>query len=455
MVENLEKNNLKAGFARVNITPPMGIPIWGYYKVRIADGVLDELESNAVALSCDDVSVLLITVDHCGLVKEVLDEFRAKISERTGVPTDAIFIHSTHTHNGPEVSPNSTNPLINDYRDMLCKKVTDVAQFALENVKPAKLGFGIGKAENIAFIRRYRMKDGTVKTNPGVNNPDIVSPIGQIDERVNVIRIDRENAETIIIANFGNHPDTIGGNKISGDWPAFTRRYVEKALDNTKCIFFNGAQGDVNHVNVHPKGGDLNGLFMDFDGCSRGYEHSKHLGRVVAGAVMQVYGKVEYINVEQIKYVQKLVDIPSNKPTPEEMPLAHKYNDLHLAGKDDEIPYTAMMLTTVVADAARKVRLENAPDFFPLLFSAIKIGDVAFMGIPGEPFTPVGTEIKNTEGYKLILPCCNTNAKEGYFPMIDSYKEGGYEARGSNYKEGTAEKIIEESKKILKEMLKD
>ena len=51
------------------------------------------------------------------------------------------------------------------------------------------------------------------------------------------------------------------------------------------------------------------------------------------------------------------------------------------------------------------------------------------------------------------MPCCNTNAKEGYFPMIDSYKEGGYEAKSSNYKEGAAEKIIEESKKILMEML--
>jgi hypothetical protein len=228
---------------------------------------------------------------------------------------------------------------------------------------------------------------------------------------------------------------------------------VEKAIDNTKCIFFTGIQGDGNHVNVHPKGGDMNGMFVDFDGCSRGYEHAKHLGRVVSGAVMQVFSKVEYIEVDEIKYAQKLISIPSNKPTPEEMPLAHKYNDLHLAGKDNEIPYTAMMLTTVVADAARKVRLENAPDNFPLLFSAIKIGSLAFMGLPGEPFTAVGLGVKQTEGYKLILPCCNTNAKEGYFPMMDSYEEGGYEARGSNYKAGAAEKMIEESKKLLTDLL--
>lgn len=38
-------NNLYAGFSRVNITPMMGISIQGYYKLRLADGVLDELQT--------------------------------------------------------------------------------------------------------------------------------------------------------------------------------------------------------------------------------------------------------------------------------------------------------------------------------------------------------------------------------------------------------------------------
>jgi hypothetical protein len=159
------------------------------------------------------------------------------------------------------------------------------------------------------------------------------------------------------------------------------------------------------------------------------------------------------MDVDSVKYQQKIVDIPSNKPTPEEMPLARQYNEWHKAGRDDLIPYKAMMLTTVVAEAGRMVRLENAPDNFPMLFSAISIGDVAFFGIPGEPFTGVGRGIKEAEGYKLVLPTCNTNAKEGYFPMKDSYDEGGYEAGTSNFKAGTAERIIEECKRILAELV--
>jgi len=147
--------------------------------------------------------------------------------------------------------------------------------------------------------------------------------------------------------------------------------------------------------------------------------------------------------------MQKIVEIPSNKPTPEQLPLAHKYNDLHNSGRDDLIPYEAMMLTTVVAEAARMVRLENAPETFPMLFSAVSIGDVALFGIPGEPFNGVGRGLKEAEGWKMVIPCCLTNSSEGYFPMMDSYDEGGYEARSSNFKAGVAERIIEEGKEIL------
>ena len=447
-------NNLKVGYARVNITPPMGVNIAGYFIERIADGVLDELETCAVAVSDGKNTVLLMTIDHCGVLKVFLDEWRQKISEATGIPAEAIYIHSTHTHTGPVLLKDCKNPLNQQYEIFLKTRVVDVARFAVEDMKAAKMGIGTSEAKNVAFIRRYRMKDGTAKTNPGVNNPDIVAPIGITDESVHVVRFDREGKETVVLVNFANHPDVVGGNKISSDWPGMTRRFVEKAIENTKCIFFNGAQGDVNHVNVHPKAGDFNDMFNDFDGCSRGYGHARHIARVVTGAVMSVYDKVEYLENTEIKYHQKTVEIPSNKPTPEQLPLAHKYNDLHKAGRDDEIPYKAMMLTTVVAEAARMVRLENAPDTFPMLFSAISIGDVAMFGIPGEPFNGVGRGIKEAEGWKMVIPTCNTNAKEGYFPMMDSYEEGGYEARSSSFKAGVAEKIIEEGKSILASMRK-
>ena len=94
----IKDNKLQAGFARVNITPPMGIPIAGYFIDRFADGVLDDLEVNALALKHDNKTVLLMTVDHCGLAKVFIDEFKDAINEKTGVDKDAIYNKVFHTY---------------------------------------------------------------------------------------------------------------------------------------------------------------------------------------------------------------------------------------------------------------------------------------------------------------------------------------------------------------------
>jgi hypothetical protein len=52
----------------------------------------------------------------------------------------------------------------------------------------------------------------------------------------------------------------------------------------------------------------------------------------------------------------------------------------------------------------------------------------------------------------MTLPIACANGCEGYFPMTDSYDEGGYEARSSSFKAGVAEYIIEQSKKLLTEL---
>jgi len=230
------------------------------------------------------------------------------------------------------------------------------------------------------------------------------------------------------------------------------RHQLEKSLSNVKAMFFNGCQGDVNHVNVNAKGGDLNGMFHDFDDVARGYRHSIHMANVMTGAVLQVFEKVNYVDVDSIRTKLQKIFVPSNMPKPEDLPLAHKYNDLHKAGKDKEIPFEGMELTTVVAEAGRMVRLENGPAEFPMTLTGVAIGNVAFAGVPGEPFNGVGLGIKKAEGWDLVLPCCLCNGSEGYFPMQDSYDEGGYEARSSRFKAGTAEIIVQQSVALLNEL---
>lgn len=446
-------NTLKAGFGRTNINPPMGIPIVGYYKPRFAKGILDDLEANVLALQNEDVTTLLINLDLCYTDEDVASKFRELINKETGVAVQNIFISSTHTHTGPEVLYKSDNELTLAYTEFLGKRIVDAAIFAMADLKPAKMGYGMGQAQNVAFVRRYVMKDGSVKTNPGVNNPDIVRPIGETDTSVNVLRFDREGADSIVYVNFANHPDVVGGELISGDWPTLLRHEVERCLETVKCIFFNGAQGDVNHVNVHPTGGYLNGTFNDFDDVSRGYDHAKYIARVVLGGILQAYDKVYYIDDCKLSCKTRIVNVPSNKADPSQLPEAHRINDLHNAGKDSELPYKGMMLTTVVAEAARMVKLENAPDNFEMELIGVRVGPVIMVGIPGEPFTGIGLGLKATEGFDMILPCCLTNGSHGYFPMQDSYDEGGYEARSSSFKAGVAELIVKEGKELIKSMI--
>lgn len=445
-------NKLQAGFARVNVTPMMGIGMGGYFIPRYVEGVLDELEINALALSCGDDKAVLITIDNESLKVPAATDFRQHISEVTGVPEHCIYIHATHSHTTPFILKDSEDVLEKEYYQTVYRKMADVAQMAIEDLKPAQMGWGIGQAPNIAFVRRFRMKDGSVKTNPGVNNPDILEPIGDIDDRVSVLRFKREGADDLVYVNFGDHPDTVGGCKVSADWPGFTRRTVEKVLDGTKCIVFNGAQGDINHVNVHPTGGYLNDMFNDFDDVARGYKHAEYMGRVITGGVLQAFDKVKYIDVDRLTCIRRAIKIASNMPNPEDMPEAHRINDLHNAGKDSELPYEGMMLTTVVAEAGRMVALEHGPEYYDMSLSGIAIGDVALIGIPGEPFMGVGRGLKETEGWELVLPTCMTNGSQGYFPMKDAYEQGGYEARSSFFKEGVAETMIEEGKKLLADL---
>ena len=109
-------------------------------------------------------------------------------------------------------------------------------------------------------------------------------------------------------------------------------------------------------------------------------------------------------------------------------------------------------MTTVVAEAARMLRLEHGPASFDVDFSGLALGNIAMFAIPGEPFTGIGRGLKAADGWTMVMPMCLTNGDDGYFPMKDAYDEGGYEARSSVYRAGTAEQVIEEGTKLLNEL---
>ncbi len=447
-------NTLKVGYAEANINPPLGIGIWGYYVPRFAKGVLDDVEVRAIALSMGGKTAIILSADLCAVTKKVYSRIAEAIERATGVSKDSVFLAATHTHTNAFIEKatafEADEGIINEYADFLVSRVTDTAKLALDDLKPAKVGFGVGYApDKTSYIRRYKMKDGTTMTCPPIDDPNIDYPIGELDRRVNVVRFDREGGETVILVNYGLHADTLNRELVSADWPGAMRDTVERAIDNTKCVFISGAAGDVGSTNVHPSGGDMNDTEISFDNEMKSPGMVRFVGRALAGTVLQVYDKVEYIDVNDINILHNYIKVPANVPDKKDLPRAHEYKELHEAGRDDLIPYTAMELTTVVAEALRMCALENGPDNFIFDIVGIKIGDIALVGMPGEPFTEVGVKIKDTEGWRLIMPCGLVNAYEGYFPVKSAYDEGGYEARTSRFKSGVAERVIEGGKEVL------
>ena len=447
----------QVGFAQVNINPPLGIGIEGYYVPRFAKGFLDDLEASALALDCGGKQILMINADQIGFPTAISVRYRTAIAEATGIAFENIFLACSHTHTGPFVVPGfgfavEEEP-VHRYADFVQTRLVDVAIMALADRKPAKMGFITGFApERVAYIRRYKMKDGSTWTCPPINDPNIDHALGELDQRVHVLRFDQEDGQSIVLVNYGVHADTIGGELLSSDWLGWMRRTLEKALDGTKCICFVGCQGDVGSTHVFPTGGDMNDTEISFDNEMKSPGMARFVGRALAGTVLQVYDKAEYIDVDSIDIIHKTVTVNANRPQPEDLPRAHLYKDLHDAGRDEDIPYTAMELTTVVAEANRMCALENGPDAFYLELTGVRIGSVALIGLPGEPFTDIGVQIKDTEGWDMIMPCCITNGYEGYFPTKDAFDEGGYEARSSNYQSHVAEVLVSGGKELLKEL---
>ena len=179
MSSHNSKNVLTAGFGRVNVNSMMGINLRGNGLVRPADGILDNLEINALALSDGERTAIVISLDSCAMEWECTVIFKKSISEATGIPENAIYLHAIHTHTAPFLRKTTTDKLEKEYFQFVNRRMVDVSILALADMKPAKMGFAIGTAPEIAFVRRFLMKDGTTKTNPKICDPDVERPIGQ------------------------------------------------------------------------------------------------------------------------------------------------------------------------------------------------------------------------------------------------------------------------------------
>ena len=115
---------LKAGFARVDVTPPLGSPVSGYFRKRFAEGILDPIELNALAFSDGESTAVIIASDIIGIDMENCDQIRERICRETGVPADHVMICCLHQHTSIEIGFSDTDNEMTDpvYLEMLFRK---------------------------------------------------------------------------------------------------------------------------------------------------------------------------------------------------------------------------------------------------------------------------------------------------------------------------------------------
>ena len=445
----------KAGFSRLDVTPPLGVPIPGYFRTRIADGVLDPLCIECVAVSDGTNAALIYCVDDLHLTNPFFEKAFPAITAATGVPRDRIYVHSTHTHTGAVDWPRESyteeeNRRAMVYADFRIQKLADAGRFALSNMAPATIGIARTECKNISFIRRYRMKDGSVRTNPGRNDPNVVGPLGTPDESLQLIRFKRTGAPDIAIVNFGVHPDTVSGTKYSADWPGVIRSTFENGIGGgVKCLVLNGAQGDVNHFDRNPSPG-RKVLNEEKKKCPRAY--AKYMGRAIAGAAMTVWDVCEDVPAGAVNGTVKARSMPTNMPSADEI----KWVELFDAGRKNEIPLGHMEIMTLTSPRSRVRRLKNGPDHFDILVSSVSIGDtIAFAGLPCEPFVDIGRDIKAQSPFRMTVVTCLTNGSEGYIPSTKAHAEGGYEGLSSRFAAPTGDKLVAAQVEQLKQLAAD
>ena len=237
------------GFSRQNINPPMKMGLAGYFNTRIWEKVLDDLEVRVAAFRSGSQQALLIQYDLIACPPEMFQLLKEQL-KKAGFGDMVLLVTATHCHTAPEVR-RGRGGFEADYLPFAVEQTLKAVRDAVADLTAGTLEQGVGLEFRCSFNRRFWMKDGTVQSNPGKLNPGIIRPEGEIDPEIPLLKFSGAAGKTLLLCSICNHADTTGGNDVSGDWPGWCRRLVEKKLGaGTMVMPLIGCSGDLNHFDV-------------------------------------------------------------------------------------------------------------------------------------------------------------------------------------------------------------
>jgi hypothetical protein len=404
-----EEDVLRAGAARIEITPTQPVTLAGYAsRTNLSQGVHDPLSARVAAFVQGDRKLVLVSIDNLGFYNGTAEPLRQAILEACRLEPSELFLCAIHTHSAPALAMDIEKGHPNNiaYTKWLQGKLVEVVRSALDRLAPVKLGVGSGSSP-VGVNRREEIQDGNEK-------PRIVlgrNPSAVTDREVQVLKVARaDSGETVaVVFAYATHSTSLGPRNylVSGDIHGLAAQFLEKYL-GTDVVTpeFAGASGNIDPwVRVLPEFRTSNGWIPE--PVLMGTMLGEEVERVLEGI------KDSATNVS-IRTLFKTVELPG-KPRGAAQALE--------AGRPATINVTIG-----------------------------RIGDAAFVGLGGEVFNEFGKAIKSASPFRTTFVMTHCNGAAGYMPTRPSYEEGGYEVQSSPFGPGAGEQLVIEVTRLLREL---
>lgn len=429
---------LRVGFARTDITPAVGMEIPGGFEKNFSKGVHDPLWVESSYLSDGTTTLAIVGIDLITISADMVMAARKQAETRCGIPAGNIMVGASHTHNGGPVDVCWHVEKDESYCRLVSERIADAVVKASEAAVEARISCGLGREDGVSYNRRFRMKDGTIRTHPGKMNADIITPAGPIDPDVAVIAV--ENLEGAIlgcIVNFALHGTTLSGSLISADWPFYLRQTIRGGLGtDIGVVFLNGTCGDVTQVdNLNPRPGEF------------GEAWARRVGMSVGAVALNILAKAEYLPNVPLGIKSETLALPiRDLAASDEELVKREAPDIGL-GTGDEI---------YLQEAAHVREMKAKSPTVDVEVQAMRIGAAGIVSNPAEAFCQLGLDIKRGSPWKPTMVVELANGCCGYVGTTEAYLGGGYEvrtARCSYLAPGAGDQIVNTSVRLLCQLM--
>ncbi len=214
---------LKAGWAKVNITPATNMPMAGYLPRDHFESVHDSLYARILVVDNGSFRCAMVSVDLL-IFPPMLSE---KIKELNDNNT-FLYLSASHTHNGVGGWDSSLGGrlITGSFSEEWVTDVSAKIDAALENVAVKEASIQYWEAEATDLVE---------------NRVNVDS--GKVDGKIRGIRVVRSDSSRAILFTFSAHATSIQKNvmELSADYPGSTIKEIEKK--NDFAMFMSGMVG--------------------------------------------------------------------------------------------------------------------------------------------------------------------------------------------------------------------